>query len=99
MLVHQLFQTAPVKKIEDYRNCFINLALPLFQQSKPIPPPKTKFLAKEFTLWDRIDIKEGDITLQEVLDVLKTKHGLEVDMLSVGEALTYAGQPDRLGRK
>jgi ubiquitin-activating enzyme E1 len=96
---YKLFQTAPVKKIDDYRNCFINLALPLFQQSEPIPPPKKKFLGNEYTLWDRVDIKEGDITLQEALDVFKNKHSLEVDMVGVGSALVYASyQPAHKAR-
>jgi ubiquitin-activating enzyme E1 len=75
------------------------LALPLFQQSEPIPPPKKKFLGNEYTLWDRVDIKEGDITLQEALDVFKNKHSLEVDMVGVGSALVYASyQPAHKAR-
>jgi ubiquitin-activating enzyme E1 len=72
LFVHlQLFQLG--KTISDYRNAFVNLALPLFQQSEPLPPAKKKYLDKEFTLWDRIDIKKGDITLRELLDYFKVR--------------------------
>jgi len=78
------------KKIDEYRNAFVNLALPLFQQSEPLPPIKKKYLDKEFTLWDRIDIKQGDLTLQEVLTFFEREHKLQVDMLGVGTSLIYA---------
>lgn len=89
----KLMQNKPEpKKIEDYRNSFINLALPLFQQSEPIPPPKRKYLDKEFSLWDRIDIVgKRDMTLQELLDWFKTEHKIELESVGVGMALVYGG--------
>jgi len=81
----------PNKKLEDYRNTFINLSLPLFSQAEPIKPAINKYLNKEYTLWDRIDIRLGDITLQEVLKYFEKEHQIEIDMLSVGTALIYAG--------
>jgi len=41
-------------------------------------------------LWDRIDIREGDITLAQVLQLFEKKYGVTVDMLGVGSALIYA---------
>jgi ubiquitin-activating enzyme E1 len=86
--LYKIFQEG--KKIDEYRNAFVNLALPLFQQSEPLPPIKKKYLDKEFTLWDRIDIKQGDLTLQEVLTFFEREHKLQVDMLGVGTSLIYA---------
>eukprot|EP01120_Amphizonella_sp_Union-15-10_P012303 TRINITY_DN5439_c0_g1_i1.p1 TRINITY_DN5439_c0_g1~~TRINITY_DN5439_c0_g1_i1.p1 ORF type:complete len:683 (+),score=139.32 TRINITY_DN5439_c0_g1_i1:56-2050(+) len=77
-------------KIEDFCNTFVNLALPLFQQSEPIPPTKRKFLNKEFTIWDHIDIKEGDITLEQFIAYVKKNLKIVVDMLGVGSALIYS---------
>eukprot|EP01128_Nolandella_sp_AFSM9_P005358 TRINITY_DN256_c0_g2_i1.p1 TRINITY_DN256_c0_g2~~TRINITY_DN256_c0_g2_i1.p1 ORF type:complete len:1063 (-),score=334.92 TRINITY_DN256_c0_g2_i1:80-3268(-) len=78
------------KKLEDFRNSFMNLAIPIFSQSEPIAPKKQKYLNTEFSLWDRIDIRIGDATLQEVLDYFRNEHKLDVEMLGVGQSLLYA---------
>lgn len=75
-------------KIEDYKNGFINLALPFFGFSEPIAPPKMKYNDSEFTLWDRFDVM-GDLTLQEFIDYFKNQHELEVTMLSSGVSMLY----------
>lgn len=75
-------------KIEDYKNGFINLALPFFGFSEPIAPPKLKYNDTEFTLWDRFDV-HGDLTLQELMDYFKEKHELEITMLSSGVSMLY----------
>ena len=84
--------------LEDYRNGFVNLALPFVAFSEPITSPKGKFLGldengkeKEFVvdkLWDRYEF-EGDLRLQEILDKF-SKIGLEISMLSSGVSLLYA---------
>lgn len=76
--------------IEDYKNGFVNLALPFFGFSEPIASPKGKYNGKEFDrIWDRFDIK-GDLTLKELLDYFKNEEGLEITMLSYDVSLLYA---------
>ena len=84
--------------LEEYRNGFVNLALPFVAFSEPIASPKGKYLGLNENgekvektvdkLWDRFDF-EGDLLLQEVLDRFSMM-GLEITMLSSGVSLLYA---------
>ncbi|KAJ1980774.1 E1 ubiquitin-activating protein [Dimargaris cristalligena] len=76
-------------KLEDYKNGFINLALPFFGFSEPIPMPTMEYHDVTFSLWDRFDV-QGDITLQEFLDYFQREHGLEITMLSSGVTMLYS---------
>lgn len=76
-------------KLELYKNGFVNLALPFFGFSEPIPAPKQKYYDHEFTLWDRFEVK-GEMKLKEFLDFFKEKHGLEITMLSQGVCMLYS---------
>ena len=78
--------------IEQYKNGFVNLALPFFGFSEPIASPKGKYLSKngEVTvdkLWDRFEVP--DITLTEFLKHFEEK-GLDITMVSSGVSLLYA---------
>jgi ubiquitin-activating enzyme E1 len=77
-------------KLEDYKNGFINLALPFFGFSEPIASPKSNYNGVEFDkIWDRFDV-QASMTLQQLLDLFKNQHGLEISMLSSGTSLLYA---------
>lgn len=78
--------------LEQYKNGFVNLALPFFGFSEPVASPKDKYLSKNGEvlidkLWDRFEIT--DITLKELIDHLEEK-GLTITMLSSGVSLLYA---------
>ncbi|KXS17786.1 ubiquitin-activating enzyme E1 [Gonapodya prolifera JEL478] len=76
-------------RLEDYKNGFVNLALPFFGFSEPIAAPKLKYNDKEFTLWDRFEV-DHDPTLQEFLDLFQREHKLEVTMLSCGVSMLFS---------
>jgi len=76
-------------KLEDYKNGFLNLALPFFGFSEPIAAQKMKYYDVEWTLWDRFDI-EGDLTLQQIIDLFKEKYELEITMMSCGVSMLYS---------
>lgn len=83
------------KKLETFKNGFINLALPFFGFSEPITAPKNKYYENEFTLWDRFEVngrKEdgSEMTLQELFDLFQNEHQLEVTMLSQGVCMLYS---------
>lgn len=94
--------TLKSRKVEDFKNAFANLAIPLWLLSEPLPPLQTK--SKEydpiiqgpvrarpegFTSWDKVEMKIGDATLKEFLDYLKDKVGVEVMIMSAGNACLY----------
>ncbi|CAG5089375.1 Similar to UBA1: Ubiquitin-like modifier-activating enzyme 1 (Oryctolagus cuniculus) [Cotesia congregata] len=81
--------TRGFKDLALYKNGFVNLALPFFGFSEPIPAPKLKYYDTEWTLWDRFEVK-GELTLKEFLDYFQNEHNLEVTMLSQGVCMLYS---------
>ncbi|KAF2143583.1 uncharacterized protein K452DRAFT_246790 [Aplosporella prunicola CBS 121167] len=79
--------------IEQYKNGFVNLALPFFGFSEPIGSPKGKYQGPngEVTidkLWDRFEVE--NVTLQQFLDYFEKEKGLSITMVSSGVSLLYA---------
>jgi len=86
----ELLKLIQNKKIEDYKNGFVNLALPFFGFSEPISPAKTKIRDNwSWTLWDHFDL-DGQLTLQQFLNHFKEKYQLEVTMISCGVCMIYS---------
>ncbi|KAJ2904461.1 hypothetical protein MKZ38_007992 [Zalerion maritima] len=93
LVVLELFKIIDGKTdIEQYKNGFINLALPFFGFSEPIASPKVEYQGpngkvKLDKIWDRFEV--DNVTLKELIDDFKSR-GLSISMLSSGVSLLYA---------
>jgi len=75
-------------KLEDYKNGFINLALPFFGFSEPIVAKKSKYGDVEWTLWDRFEFS-NDPTLRDIVKHFEEEHKLTVSMVSQGVSMLW----------
>ena len=77
------------KKLEEYKNGFVNLALPFFGFSEPIAPKKNKYNNIEWTLWDRFEFKNNP-TLKELVAWFMDNHKLDISMVSQGVSMLWS---------
>jgi len=93
LVILELYKVIDEKKdLEQYKNGFVNLALPFFGFSEPVGSPKATYKGKNGDvaidkLWDRFEVE--NITLQQLIDHFEEK-GLTITMLSSGVSLLYA---------
>ncbi|KAF9452196.1 ubiquitin activating enzyme [Macrolepiota fuliginosa MF-IS2] len=77
------------RKLDDYKNGFVNLALPFFGFSEPLAAPKRKYGEVEWTLWDRF-VFENNPTLQDIIKWFRNNHKLEIAMVSQGVSMLWS---------
>lgn len=91
----EIVKATQKKPLDDHRNWFLNLALPHFACSEPIPPATNTAVLQgkewKWSAWDSLEVdgRQG-MTLAQLFDYLKDKHGLEVTMLSYGVSILYS---------
>lgn len=81
--------------LEDVKNSFINLALPLFVFSEPTEVGKikskdydpismsaVKSIPEGYTVYDKTIINEGSLTFQEMFDYLEKTYNIEIQLVA-----------------
>jgi ubiquitin-activating enzyme E1 len=76
-------------KLEDFKNGFVNLALPFFGFSEPVAAKKNKYGETEWTLWDRFEFN-NDPTLKEFIQWFKVHLNYDVSMVSQGVSMLWS---------
>ncbi len=107
----ELFKLIRAAPLNLHRNAFVNLALPFFAFTSPLPAePMVGLHGKTHTIWDRIVVNEGKksassggIQLSELLRKVKKKTGGRVTSLYYGPFMIYAdflhSDDDRVAKK
>ncbi|BFY97150.1 hypothetical protein BsWGS_00190 [Bradybaena similaris] len=77
--------------LEQLKNCFLNLALPVILLSEPGPVAKTVLReGLSVTIWDKWDIRGSPtFTLQNFIDQCKEKFGFEASSVVQGVKIVY----------
>ncbi|XP_074650739.1 ubiquitin-like modifier-activating enzyme 6 [Tubulanus polymorphus] len=87
----ELLKLVKQVSLEEYKNCFLNLALPIVVLSEPGPVQRT--IIKDglsFTLWDFWKLTGNkDFTLQQFINHFKEKYGFEASAVLHGARMVY----------
>jgi len=88
-------------KLDDFKNSFINLALPLFVFTEPDAPKKNTSkdydpimmgpilaIPEGWTIWDTLD-KKGPLTIQGLKDSFMASHKIDITLISAGKVCIY----------
>jgi ubiquitin-activating enzyme E1 len=78
-------------KLDDFKNYFVNLALPLFTFSEPGPVIVNEIANGKFkfTIWDSFEFK--DVLMEEIFQYFEKNYNLNITMLNIGQKMLFSG--------
>eukprot|EP00915_Cephaloidophora_sp_WS-2016_P001113 GHVH01001531.1.p1 GENE.GHVH01001531.1~~GHVH01001531.1.p1 ORF type:complete len:1077 (+),score=148.69 GHVH01001531.1:62-3292(+) len=90
--------------IEHFRNSFINMSMPVWIMSEPMPPKKNvdcdfdpvvggPVIARPsgFTSWDKVELTKEGCTPKDLIDFLEQEYNVETSVISSGSKMLYMG--------
>jgi len=75
-------------KLDDFRNYYTNLAMPVFTYFEPSKCKKNKLGDGTFTMWDMF--KFNNPTVQDVFTYFEDKYNVKITDIFVGKAMVYS---------
>ncbi|KAK1345893.1 hypothetical protein QTO34_008358 [Cnephaeus nilssonii] len=87
----EMIKVAAGYPFEAYKNCFLNLAIPIIVFTETTEVRKTEIRnGISFTIWDRWTIHgKEDFTLLDFINAVKEKYGIEPTMVVQGVKMLY----------
>jgi len=100
----ELYKLVQKRPLASFRDCNINIGVNAYQFYEPTPAKVVKswvdastkleipaYKEEGFTKWDKLIVKEGDITVAQLLAAVKAKYGLTITYVE-SEKASAAGQ-------
>eukprot|EP01029_Cantina_marsupialis_P025046 TRINITY_DN6569_c0_g2_i1.p1 TRINITY_DN6569_c0_g2~~TRINITY_DN6569_c0_g2_i1.p1 ORF type:complete len:1058 (-),score=389.83 TRINITY_DN6569_c0_g2_i1:160-3264(-) len=102
LVLLELYKIIDQKPLEAFKNSFVNLSMNIFSMCEPLPPKKTistdfdmmmggpvKAIPEGFTTWDKELIKQGDLTIRQLLEVIQKRLNVICTMITAGKKCIY----------
>lgn len=70
----------------DYRNTYLNLAIPFYNYSEPFEATKNEF---GLTLWSKCEINK-EFTIEQVINFIKEKYNVDISMILRNQEMIYS---------
>jgi ubiquitin-activating enzyme E1 len=98
----ELYKVVAGRPLEALRNSFLNLAVNVYSMGEPAGPKRVRSVAydpismgpvraypENFSRWDKMVIKQGDLTCAGLEAFLKATHKLDLGMVTSGKFILY----------
>jgi ubiquitin-activating enzyme E1 len=98
----ELYKVVGGSAVDKMRNTFMNLAVNVYSMGEPGEPRRTKSVAMDpvsmgpvraypegFSRWDKLVIRNGDLTFKQLEEFMNREHKLSISMITAGKSILY----------